>query len=337
MMQVTVYSCRGYEKSFLEQYNQGQFTLKFIDCPLRLSTIDQAKGSKAIVISSKDDASAEVIEALQKIGVELISTRTTGYNHIDIAKAEALGIQVARVPVYSPHAIAEHAVALILALSRHLIEADNRVKKYDFSLKGLMGFNLRDKTVGVVGTGNIGAALIQILHGFGSKILAYDLYPNEELSTKYGVQYVDFDTLIRTADIISLNVPLNDKTAYIINAYRINHMKRGVMIINTGRGKLIDTIAAIEALKSGQIGAMGLDVYENEKPYFFEDHSDEIMQDDLLARLTTFPNVLLTGHQAFLTETALNNIAETTIQNLKTYETKGVNAENFLTTMVLQT
>ncbi len=330
-MQVTVYSCRGYEKSFLQKYNQGQFTLKYVDCPLRLSTIGEAKGSKAILISSKDDASAEVLEALKKVGIELICTRTTGYNHIDISRAELLDIQVARVPAYSPHAIAEHAVALILALSRNLIEANGRVKKYNFSLKGLLGFNLRDKTVGVIGTGNIGTALIQILHGFGSKILAYDLYPNEELSTKYDVQYVPFDTLIRTADIISLNVPLNEKTKYIINEFRISHMKHGVMIINTGRGQLIETIAAIAALKSGQIGAMGLDVYENENPYFFEDHSGEIMQDDVLARLTTFPNVLLTGHQGFLTETALNNIAETTIQNLNSFKLGSEANGNFLT------
>ena len=239
---------------------------------------------------------------------------------MDLAKAAELDMKVARVPAYSPYAIAEHTMALILALNRKLIKAHNRVREQNFSLNGLTGFDLNGKTVGVIGTGKIGSVLVKILHGFGCNILAQDVNEDQNLINTYGVIYTDCETLCKHADIISLHVPLNASTKHLIDAKHISLMKTGVMLINTSRGGLVDTKAVIEGLKTKKIGYFGMDVYEEEEGLFFEDHSDDILQDDVIARLMTFNNVLITSHQAFLTETALTNIAETTIYNLDCFD-----------------
>jgi len=239
---------------------------------------------------------------------------------VDLAKAAELDMKVARVPAYSPYAIAEHTMALILALNRKLIKAHNRVRDQNFSLNGLTGFDLNRKTVGVIGTGKIGAVLVKILHGFGCNILVHDIVEDENLINLYGVRYTDCETICKQSDIISLQVPLTASTKHLIDAKHISLMKQGVMLINTSRGGLVDTKAVIEGLKSKKIGYFGIDVYEEEEGLFFEDHSENILQDDVIARLMTFNNVLITSHQAFLTETALTNIAETTIYNLDCFE-----------------
>ena len=284
------------------------------------STASLALGTEAISLFTSDDASALILEKLKDIGIKYIALRTAGYNNVDTKKAAELGIKISRVPVYSPYAIAEHTMALILALNRKLIRAHNRVRDMNFSLNGLTGFDLNGKTVGVLGTGKIGAILVKILHGFGCKILAYDISENRMLIEKYGIRYTDCKTLCSESDIISLHVPLNSSTKHLIDARHISLMKPGVMLINTSRGALVDTKAVIEGLKTKKIGYLGIDVYEEEEGLFFEDHSDDILQDDVIARLMTFNNVLITSHQAFLTETALTNIAETTIYNLDCIE-----------------
>jgi len=257
-------------------------------------------------IFSRDEANAQIIESLAAIGIQLICLRSTGYNHIDLFAAAEFNISVARVSAYSPEAIAEHTISMILALSRHLIKADRRIKQYNFSLKGLCGFNLGEKTVGVIGTGLIGSALIKILHGFGSRIIAHDIAPNMDMSRKYGVEYSNLEDLCIHSDIISLHIPLNKSTYHILNDATFSLMKEGVIVINTSRGDHINTRDLISYLKTGKISAAGLDVYHNEKE---------------------MENVLLTGHQAFLTETALSNIAETTFDNVSHFQnhTKSIN------------
>ena len=296
--------------------------LIFLEEQLSESTIILAKGSDIISIRSSDIAIDEILQRVTDLGVRFICLRTTGYNNIDLLTAEQLGIQVARVSVYSPEAIAEHAIALILVLSRNLIEADHRVHAYNFSLVGLCGFNLSDKTVGVIGTGKIGAAFVKILNGFGSQIIAYDPAPDASLIDKYGVSYVSKEELYERADIISLHLPLNKHTYHILDEKAFLLMKDGVIIINTSRGDHINTEAMIRYLEAGKISSVGLDVYANEKKYFFKDHSQETIEDDTLIKLISMDNVLLTGHQAFLTETAISNIAETTFENISHFQNK---------------
>ena len=255
--------------------------------------------------------------------------RSAGFNHVDLIKATELKIKVARVPAYSPYAIAEHSVAFMLALNRKLIKAHNRVMDFNFSLDGLVGFDMHGKTVGIIGTGKIGEILVRILHGFGCSVLAFDKNESQELKEKYDVEYTTCESLCAQSDIISLHVPLMDSTRYIINKHCIEKMKPGVMLINTSRGGLVDTKAVIDALKTKHIGSFGMDVYEEEEGLFFEDHSEDILQDDTIARLMTFKNVFITSHQAFLTDTALTNIAETTIYNLTSFEEK-TNNENVI-------
>ncbi|MBC29655.1 MAG: hydroxyacid dehydrogenase [Muricauda sp.] len=319
-MKTTVFSTHKFEESYLISANDGKHELKLLEERLSEHTVSLAKGSDAISLFTGDDASAKVLEKLSAFGVNYIALRSAGYNHVDVEKAEDLGIKVARVPAYSPYAIAEHTIALILALNRKLIRANNRVREQNFSLNGLIGFDLNGKTVGVLGTGRIGAVLVKILHGFGCKILAYDLEEDKKLKEMYGVRFTDCQTLCSESDIISLHVPLTPETRHIIDAKQIGHMKKEVMLINTSRGALVDTKAVIEGLKSRKIGYFGIDVYEEEEGLFFEDHSEDILQDDVIARLMTFPNVLITSHQAFLTDTALTNIAETAIYNLDCFE-----------------
>ena len=265
-----------------------------------------------------DDLSAPVLERLAAGGTRLIALRSAGYNHVDLLAAQKLGISVVRVPAYSPHAVAEHAVALILALNRQLHRAYNRTRDGDFSLHGLTGFDLVGKTVGVVGTGQIGATFAKIMAGFGCTLLAYDPFPNPQVEA-LDARYLSLDELLAQAQIISLHCPLTPETKYLINAQSLATLQPGAMLINTGRGALVDTAALIDALKSGQLGYLGLDVYEEEALLFFEDRSDLPLQDDVLARLLTFPNVIVTAHQAFLTREALGAIAQTTLDNIQAW------------------
>lgn len=329
-MKIAVFSAHKLEEKPLHDANASKHELKLlIDTYLNTNTTVLAQDCACVSVFTNDDASAPVLEKLKDLGVKYLALRSAGFNHVDLDKAKELGIKVANVPEYSPYAVAEHTVALMLTLNRKIIKANQRVRDLNFSLNGLTGFDMNGKTVGIIGLGKIGNIVTKILHGFGCKLVAFDIKPNAELTEKYGLQFVDMDTLCEKSDIITLHAPLNDKTRYIINRERIEKMKKGVMLINTSRGALVDTKELIGALKSGRIGYLGLDVYEEEKGLFFEDHSDEILQDDVIARLLTFPNVLITSHQAFLTDTALRNIAETTIYNMDCWE-KGEKSENEL-------
>ncbi len=324
-MNVAIYSTHKFEKDYLEKANNGKYNFKYITSSLSSETAHLAEGCEAVSIFVSDDASAPVLQILCKFGVRFLALRSAGFNHVDIAEAKKLNIKVARVAEYSPYSVAEHSVALMLALNRKLIRAHNRVMEQNFSLDGLVGFDMNGKTVDIIGTGKIGSVAAKILHGFGCKILAYDKLESEELKQKYNVTYTDFETLCKQSDIITLHVPLTEKTKYIINKNSIEMMKAGVMLINTSRGKLVNTMDVIDALKSGHIGSFGIDVYEEEEGLFFEDHSEDILQDDTIARLMSFRNVLITSHQAFLTDTALKNIAETTVYNLDCFAKSGDN------------
>jgi D-lactate dehydrogenase len=326
-MKVAVFSTYKFEKDHLKEATANKHELVFIEPKLSMDTVVLAKGCEAVSIFVNDDASKEVLEKLADSGIRYLALRSAGFNHVDLNAAKALGLQVARVPEYSPYAVAEHTVALMLALNRKLIKAHNRVREGNFLLDGLTGFDMHEKTVGIIGTGKIGKVVANIMVGFGCKVLAHDLYPDQEWGEQRGVHYTDIDTLCRESDIITLHSPLTEENKYLINSDRINTMKKGVMLINTSRGGLLHTKNVIKGLKTGQIGYLGLDVYEEEKELFFEDHSEDILLDDTIARLMTFPNVLITSHQAFLTDTALNNIAETTVANLDDFAS-GVACKN---------
>ena len=325
-MQVAIYSIRKFEKNHLEKYCSNH-SLQLLESRLSVETAGLAQGAKGVCIFVNDDASAPVLQKLKQLGVQYLALRSAGYNHVDLKEAKRLGISVARVPNYSPAAIAEHTVALMLVLNRKLIKAHSRVRDLNVSLEGLTGFDMSGKTVGVLGTGKIGAVVIRILHGFNCKILATDPYPNADLTSKYNVEYTDFRSLCKKSDIITLHSPLTPESKYIINKESIGDMKQGVMLINTSRGGLVNTKEVINALKTGKIGSFGIDVYEEEGGLFFEDHSEDILQDDVIARLMTFQNVVITSHQAFLTQEALANIAETTGYNLDCWE-KGTVSKN---------
>ncbi|HEX6223794.1 MAG TPA: 2-hydroxyacid dehydrogenase [Chryseolinea sp.] len=325
-MQVAVYSIHKFEKDYLEKFCSSH-TLHLLETRLNSETAGLAQGSEAVSIFVNDDASAGVLQKLNEIGVRYLVLRSAGYNHVDLKEAKRLGIRVARVPDYSPAAIAEHTVALMLVLNRKLIKAHSRVRDLNFSLDGLTGFDMSGKTVGILGTGKIGAVVVRILHGFNCNILAFDPFPDETLTSKYNVQYTDLNTLFRQSDIITLHSPLTPESRYIVSKESISNMKKGVMLINTSRGGLVDTKEVIKGLKNGTIGAFGMDVYEEEGGLFFEDHSEDILQDDVIARLMTFQNVIITSHQAFLTQEAITNIAETTGYNLDCWE-KGIPSKN---------
>lgn len=319
-MKVAVYSSNKFEIYYLEKVFNRKHDVKYISSPLTIENASLAQNYDAVSIFVSDNASAPVLQILAESGVKFLALRSAGYNHVDITEAKRLNIKVARVPEYSPYAVAEHAVALMLALNRKLIRAHNRVMEQNFSLDGLVGFDVHGKTVGIIGAGKIGSVVAKIMNGFGCRILAHDKSENTELQNKYGAIYTDCETLCRESDIISLHAPLVPETKYLIDKNCISKMKKGVMLINTSRGALVNTKDAIEALKTGQIGYLGMDVYEEEIGLFFEDHSEDILQDDIIARLMTFNNVLITSHQAFLTDTALSNIAETTFSNLECFE-----------------
>lgn len=316
-MRTILFSTQTYDRdSFLAC--SSDLDLHFQPARLTLDTAALAQGHAVVCAFINDDLSAPVLECLVEGGTQLIALRSAGYNHVDLHAAQQLGLTVVRVPAYSPHAVAEHAVALVLALNRRLHRAYNRTREGDFSLHGLTGFDLVGKRVGVVGTGQIGEVFARIMAGFGCALLAYDPYPNPAVEA-LGGRYVPLDELLAESDIVSLHCPLNDGTRYLVNSHSLQRMKRGAMLINTGRGALVETPALIEALKSGQLGYLGLDVYEEEANLFFEDRSDLPLQDDVLARLLTFPNVIVTAHQAFLTREALAAIARTTLDNISAW------------------
>ncbi|GAB3254249.1 2-hydroxyacid dehydrogenase [Larkinella harenae] len=318
-MNVTVFSTKPYDITFFEQTNAAfGFNLRFLKVPLDETTAELVTDSPVACLFVNDQANATVIGKLAEQGVKLLALRCAGFNNVDLDAARQHGIQVMRVPAYSPYSVAEHTIALILGLNRKTHRAYNRVKEGNFALDGLMGFDLYGRTVGLLGLGKIGKVTAQILRGFGCRLLGFDVVEDEE-ARQIGIEYVSLQELLSQSDIISLHCPLTPQTHHIINSKTLQLMKKGVMLINTGRGALIDTQAAIENLKSGQIGYLGLDVYEEESHLFFEDLSDTIIQDDVFMRLLTFPNVLITGHQAFFTRNALHGIAETTCQNIQAF------------------
>ena len=328
-MDTIIYSTHKFEKEFLIKSNAGKHDLKFLELPLNIETAHLAAGATAISLFVNDDGSEKVLQKLNAAGIRYIALRSAGFNHVDLKKIKQLSMRAARVPAYSPYAVAEHAVALMMALNRKLVRANSRVHELNFSLDGLTGFDMNGKTAGIIGTGKIGEVVAKILHGFGCNILAVDQFENDDLKMKYDVRYTDYDTLYKTSDIITLHVPLTPETRYLVNKESIQKMKPGVMLINTSRGALVSTKDVIAGLKTGQIGYLGLDVYEEEAGLFFEDHSEDILQDDIISRLLTFRNVLITSHQAFLTQTALQNISDTTIYNLDCFE-KDIDCKNEL-------
>lgn len=319
-MKIAFFDTHQFERNIFQKENEKfNHEIAFFESRLTEQTANAVAGYPCVCAFVNDRLDSKTLQAISANGTRLIALRSAGFNHVDLESARDFGLQVVRVPEYSPHAVAEHAVALILSLNRKIHRAYNRVREGNFSLDGLVGFDLYKKTVGVVGTGRIGSVLAKIMNGFGCQVLAFDRMQNPTLVAA-GVQYVSLDELLRKSDIISLHVPLTPETHYIIDSKALLLTKPGVMLINTGRGALIDTKALIQHLKSGHIGCAGLDVYEEEEGIFFENLSDQILQDDQLARLLTFPNVLLTSHQAFLTEEALTNIAQTTLQNIAEFE-----------------
>lgn len=329
-MRIAVFGTRPYDRRFLEAENEHHdHELTFLEARLDPTTVMLADGHDAVCAFVNDDLGAPVIEALAERGVTMISMRCAGFNNVDLEAARANHITVARVPAYSPYAVAEHTVALMLAVERRLYRAYNRVREGNFALDGLLGFDLRNKRVGIIGTGKIGQIVARIMRGFGCSLRAYDPFPNDEVRD-YGVRYVDLDTMFAECDVITLHCPLTPDTHHLIDEAAINKMKPGVMIVNTSRGALIDTRAAIEALKDGRIGNLALDVYEEEGDLFFEDLSDRVIQDDVFSRLLTFPNVFITAHQAFFTEEALTNIAQTTLGNASAFA-RGERSGNELT------
>lgn len=326
-MKIAFFDTHEFERALFQKTNEEfHHEIVFFETRLTEQTANLASGYPCVCAFVNDRLDDKVLRYLTAGGTRLIALRSAGFNHVNLASARALGLRVVRVPEYSPHAVAEHAVALILSLNRKIYRAYNRVREGNFSLDGLVGFDLNKKTVGVIGTGRIGSVMAKILRGFDCRVIANDFVQNPKL-VEMGIEYVNLDQLLQMSDIISLHVPLTPQTQYLINERALTLTKPGVMLINTGRGALIDTRALIKFLKSGHIGYAGLDVYEEEEGLFFENLSEQILQDDKLARLLTFPNVILTSHQAFLTKEALTNIAQVTLKNISEFE-NGNNLKN---------
>lgn len=322
-MRIAIFDSHSFDRTAFTVANERHgFDITFFEPRLTSATARLAAGFTVICPFVNDRLDAEALTLLHAGGLRLVALRSAGYNHVDLQVAANLALPVVRVPEYSPYAVAEHAVALLLALNRKIHRAFIRVREANFSLDGLVGFDVHGKTVGLVGTGRIGTVFATIMRGFGCRLLAFDLQPKQTLVDDLQLRYVDLPELYRESDIVSLHVPLTPATRHLIDASALSSMKRGVMIINTGRGALIDTRALIDALKREHVGAAGLDVYEEEEGVFFRNLSDQVLQDDVLARLLTFPNVLVTSHQAFLTREALANIAETTLSNIRAFERK---------------
>lgn len=322
-MRVAVFSTKSYDRRYFEEHNR-EFAqeLTFFDAVLDRSTAALAEGFEALCVFVLDNVDHEALTILSKGGTRLVALRATGYNNVDLAAARDARITVVRVPDYSPHAVAEHTVAILLSLDRKLCRGYNRVREGNFALEGLLGYDLHGKTVGIVGTGKIGTIVARIMHGFGCRLLASDRAENRECR-ELGASYVALPDLFEQSDIITLHCPLLPETHHMIDAAAVAKMKKGVTLLNTSRGALIDTTAVIHGLKTGKIGYLGLDVYEEEAGLFYEDLSNEVLQDDAFARLLTFPNVLITGHQAFFTHEALDNIARTTLRNIQQFEQEG--------------
>lgn len=319
-MQVAVFSAKRYDRELLDAANERfDHDLVYFDSRLEPETAKLAAGFPAVCVFVNDDAGAMVLETLARTGTKLIATRSTGFNHIDLKAAAALGIKAVRVVDYSPYSVAEFAVGLLLALNRKIHRAYNRTRDGNFELDGLLGFDLHGKCVAVLGTGKIGRVFAKIMVGFGCHVLGYDKYRSEDFE-KLGGRYVEPAELSERADILSLHLPLTPETHHIINADRLSRLKRGALLVNTSRGGLVDTEAAIEALKHGQLGGLAIDVYEQEEELFFEDHSSDIITDDVIQRLVSFPNVILTGHQAFFTREAVGTISATTLQSISDFE-----------------
>lgn len=319
-MRVVLFSTKPYDRqSFLEANSSHGHVLTFLEARLGADTSGLAAGFLAVCPFVNDHVDAPVIQALARQGTKLVALRSAGFNHVDLQAAHDAGMTVVRVPAYSPYSVAEHTVALILALNRKTYRAYARVRDGNFALEGLLGFDLHGRTVGVIGTGRIGTALVRIMRGFGCRVLAMDIVENPDCKAA-GAVYASLPDLFRESDIVTLHCPLTPETHHLISRDALNRMKRGVMLINTSRGGLVDTRAVIAGLKSGAIGYVGLDVYEEEGDLFFQDLSAQVMQDDVFARLLTFPNVLVTGHQAFFTAEAVRNIAETTLRNISAFE-----------------
>ena len=319
-MKIAFFDTHPFEKKAFDIANsKNEHEFFYIEPRLTESTALLAKGFVCVCAFANDRLNASVLEILKNGGTQFLALRSAGYNHVDLVAAKRLGIKVARVPEYSPYAIAEHVVALIQTLNRKTHKAYNRVREGNFSLNGLVGFDLHGKTVGIIGTGRIGVALARIMTGFGCTVLLNDLKTNDNIASELGCSYTSVDEIFKRSDIISLHIPLTPQTRHFIDDESLAKMKKGVMLINTGRGALIDSRALINALKSSHVGSAGLDVYEEEEGVFFQDLSGQILSDDVLARLLTFPNVLITSHQGFLTHEALGNIAETTLQNISEF------------------
>jgi D-lactate dehydrogenase len=319
-MRLAFFSAHSFDRQFFQQANKnGAHDIVFLEPRLTADTAALAAGYPAVCAFVNDHLDSAVLHQLAAAGTRLVALRSAGFNHVDLVVARQLGFTVMRVPAYSPYAVAEHTVALILSLNRKICRAHARVREGNFALDGLLGFDLHGRTVGIVGTGKVGTLVGKIMHGFGCELLGYDVVPNDECLAM-GLTYVPLEQLWGRADIITLHAPLTVETRHLVDARAIALMKEGVMIVNTGRGALIDTPAVIAGLKSGRIGYLGLDVYEEEEALFFEDSSSQVMQDDIFARLLTFPNVIVTGHQGFFTREALDAIARTTLANLSAFE-----------------
>lgn len=326
MIKVAFYDAKEYDRTSFERYSGSEdMTFKFFDTKLNEDTVELAKESDAVCVFVNDTVNAAVIDKLYEYGVKIIALRSAGYNNVDVQAAFGK-VHVVHVPAYSPYAVAEHAMALLLTSIRRIHKAYNRTREFNFSLNGLTGFDLHSKTVGVIGTGKIGRIFIDICRGFGVKVIAYDAYPAKDS----GIDYVTLEELFKESDIISLHCPLTPETNHMIDEAAIEKMKKGVVIVNTSRGALIDTEALLKGIKARKVGAACLDVYEEEADIFFEDRSGHILNDDLLSRLISMPNVIVTSHQAFLTQEALYNIAETTVKNIKSYFTNDGICDNEL-------
>jgi len=322
MITTALFDAKPYDREYLARAaGADRIGWRFHEFRLSTETAPAAKGAQAVCVFVNDRVDRSCIEVLASLGVKLIALRCAGHNNVDLVAARALGLAVVRVPAYSPHAVAEHTVGLLLTLNRKIHRAYNRVRELNFSLSGLVGFDLHGKTVGIVGTGRIGRITAQIFRGFEAEVIAHDPFPAPDWAATHGLRYVDFDRLLAASDVVSLHLPLLPETFQLLNTETLAKMKSGVFIVNTSRGKLIDTGALIAALKSGHIGGVALDVYDEEEGVFFEDLSGQVLQDDELSLLLNFPNVLITAHQAFLTREALSEIARVTTENLLNLQT----------------
>lgn len=323
MLEVAVYDTKPYDRQYLEEAGESKkIAWRFFDFHLTETSAITAEGTQAVCIFVNDKVNRSCLETLARVGVKLIALRCAGYNNIDLEAAKELNLRVTRVPAYSPHAVAEHTIGLLLALNRKIFRAYNRVRDLNFSLKGLMGFDIYGKTAGIIGAGKIGKLVAKILRGFDAKVLIFDPIQDLNWANKYGIDYVDLSVLLKESDILSLHAPLIPETFHMLDDKAFELMKPGVFIINTSRGKVINTTSLIKALKSGRIGGVALDTYEEEEGIFFEDLSDQILLDDELSRLLTFPNVLITAHQGFFTHEALCEIAKISVANLEALSLK---------------